>query len=341
MLSRRCLNRLCLVLLVVTAACGETTPTAPSVVVNVEGPGFLTPLTCPATIDRVINGTGEVLVSFSLPTAGGQEATKSSCSPASGSMFRIGTTTVTCSATEAPDLVSSCTFMVRVTSRSLAATRFVAFGDSITSGIVSTALATPTLAGNPISYPAQLQDSLVERYPDQDFTVINAGVGGEDSAQGRARLPGVLDAFRPEVLLLLEGINRLELTGAARVASNLDAMVAAGRSRGAIVLLATLTPVGNIKEIQRPGVRAAIVDLNRRIWQIARDRRLGSVVDLFAVFERNPSLIGRDGLHPTVAGYRVMADEFLGAIVSRLEQNEGPAVSLSLQAVPTAVDALR
>ena len=275
-------------------------------------------------------------VSFSLPTVGGQEATKSSCTPASGSMFSIGTTTVSCSATEAADLVTGCSFMVRVASRRLAVTRFVAFGDSITSGTVSQALALQTLAGNQLSYPVQLRDLLVERYPDQDFTVVNAGVGGEDTSQGRGRLPGVLDVFRPQVLLLLEGIIRLELIGPANVANDLESMVASGLDRGARVLLATLTPVRDIKAIELPGVRAAINDLNRRIRWIAQARTLGPAVDLFVVFERNPSLIGRDGLHPTAEGFRVMADEFMRAIVSRFEQTEGPAVTLSLPAAQIA-----
>jgi lysophospholipase L1-like esterase len=106
-------------------------------------------------------------------------------------------------------------------------------------------------------------------------------------------------------------------------------MVTSGVGRGATVLLATLTPVGDVKAAERPGVQEAVEDLNERIRQIAQDHGLGQVVDLFAVFDETPSLIGRDGLHPTADGYRIMADEFMKTIMSRWEETEGPALSLS------------
>lgn len=297
--------------------------------VSFEGVGSVASLVCPGSVDRLLNELREVSISFPMPTVGGQEVTKSECAPVSGSMFSIGTSTVSCSASVAADLVEGCTFEVRVASRRLTVTNFVAFGDSITSGTVSLAAAMPTLAGIAVSYPAQLQDMLRERYPEQDLTIVNAGRGGEDAGEGRVRLPGVLDVFGPEVLLLLEGINRLELIGVEKVASDLEAMVTSGVSRGATVLLATLTPVGDVKAADRPGVQEAVEDLNERIRQIAQDYSLGPVVDLFAVFEQAPSLIGRDGLHPTADGYRVMADEFMKAIMSRWEETEGPVLSLS------------
>ena len=331
----------CVALFAAMVACIETTPTTPSPVVSFEGPGFQTALVCPEGVDRVINVGQEVSVSFPAPTIAGQEAGKATCTPASGSVFPVGTTTVTCSATAAADLATNCTFAVRVALRQLAITKIVAFGDSITTGTVSQALAQSTLAGTPLSYPAQLEGLLQDRYPEQNLEIVNAGSGGEDSSEGRARLPGVLNTFRPEVLLLLEGVNRLELVGPENVASDLDAMVATAQSSGVAVLLATLTPVGDIKEIERPGLRTAIDDLNQQIRQIAQDRQLGPVVDLFSLFERTPSLIGRDGLHPTANGYQVMADEFRRAIVSRWELSEGPVLSWSRPAVKTALDSYR
>ena len=88
-------------------------------------------------------------------------------------------------------------------------------------------------------------------------------------------------------------------------------------------MIATLTPVGDRKASRRPGIRAAVNDLNRRIHRIARDLNLGPVVDLFSAFDGKPSLLGDDGLHPTAEGYRVMAQQFMDAIVSRFEETEG------------------
>ncbi len=201
----------------------------------------------------------------------------------------------------------------------LSRTSFLALGDSITTGIASADLFLRARSGLPTSYPAQLEAMLRQRYPDQRVTVVNAGQPGEKAYEGRRRAPGVLDAHRPEVLLLLEGINQLTYLTPARVAEDLDAIVQAAQQRGIEVLLATLTPTGAVKEHRRPGTQAAVLELNRRIVGIAQARNLGPVVDLFHAMSGRPHLLGDDGLHPTTQGYRVMAGEFMRATISRHE----------------------
>ncbi len=67
----------------------------------------------------------------------------------------------------------------------------LAYGDSLTSGYG---------VGDSDSYPSVLAE-LSRRQ------VINAGIAGETTAEGLARLPAVLDAHSPDLLLLLEGGN--------------------------------------------------------------------------------------------------------------------------------------
>ena len=253
-----------------------------------------------------------------------ESADKSSCTPASGSAFPIGTTLVTCSATEAAFL-QSCSFSVHVLSRTLRRMSFLAFGDSITSGVLSEVLhrSLDAQSGVSTSYPAQMDAMLKERYPDQTLAIINAGKSGETSIQGRIRAPQVLDAFRPEVMLLLEGINQLVQLTPAQVAKDLDSIVRSAQRRDVQVLIATLTPIGPVKEERRAGTREAVDALNRRIRSIAQTRNLGPVVDLFGALNDHPHLLGDDGLHPRTEGYRVMAEEFLEAIVSRHELIQG------------------
>jgi len=70
-------------------------------------------------------------------------------------------------------------------------------------------------------------------------------------------------------------------------------------------------------ERSRPGTRATIIALNAEIRGMAAALGLGGVVDLYAALDGVPGTIGTDGFHPTVTGYRRMADIFFAEIVSR------------------------
>jgi lysophospholipase L1-like esterase len=104
----------------------------------------------------------------------------------------------------------------------------LAFGDSLTFG---------TGAAPAESYPAQLQGLIGRK-------VIDAGVPGEISEDGLARLPTALDESRPALLILCHGGNDfLRKLDEGRATANVRAMVKLARDRGiAVVLLATPKP---------------------------------------------------------------------------------------------------
>jgi lysophospholipase L1-like esterase len=86
----------------------------------------------------------------------------------------------------------------------------VAFGDSLTYGVGAT---------TDKSYPAILAQ-LIQR------EVINAGISGERTAQGLARLPEVLEEYQPDLLILCHGGNDiLQKTGEEQAADNLIKMI--------------------------------------------------------------------------------------------------------------------
>src|SRR5262249_57566687 len=93
------------------------------------------------------------------------------CSPPSESLFQIGTTTVTCTATDSRQRVATCMFQVMVVAPpKLTVTRFVAFGDSMTAGedgnnVVASFFSPRAIVSSP--YPSLLRTSLAARYTTQ------------------------------------------------------------------------------------------------------------------------------------------------------------------------------
>jgi lysophospholipase L1-like esterase len=199
----------------------------------------------------------------------------------------------------------------------LGKTRFLAFGDSMTEGVASLPF-TQTLVNIPHSYPARLGDGLRARYADQrDIAVVNEGKAGEFAVEGKFRMGNLIRADTPQVLLLLEGandINVLGRQGVSRVAVAIEDMIKDAHARGVVVLVATLPR-------QRAGGRNAdgapfVEEVNALIRRITVDRG-ATVVDVYNQLDL--SLIGEDGLHPTEAGYARLAEIFATAIRQAFE----------------------
>jgi lysophospholipase L1-like esterase len=305
-------------LLLVACSSDPTSPTPPP-------PPTPNPptLTCPADITQQSPNDGPVVVTYQTPAAvDGSLPVTVACVPPSGSSFAPGTTAVKCTATDAVGRTAACGFNVKITLvPKLSKTRFCAFGDSMTSGVISLRSPFYSLTPSPTSYPGRLQVLLSARYTTQAIAVDDQGLPGELAADGLVRLPGVIRDTRPEVVLLLEGANDLNDFGSAGLEDTvwaMDQMVVAVNAAGAVPFLATLPP-------QRPGGYRAIhpelvAPYNARLAQVASSAH-ANLVDIYAAFGgvASTTLIGSDGLHPTEAGYQKMAEAFAAVIQSKLE----------------------
>jgi len=197
-------------------------------------------------------------------------------------------------------------------------TRFLAFGDSITAGTTSPALNLLMTAGLPQSYPFKLKELLSGRYTEQSFTMVNEGKPAEAAEDGVLRLPALLRAVAPEVVILLHGVNDITFQGQSgvnRTIGFLNTMARDARFSGAHVILCTLLP-------QRPsGSHAAnpavLTNYNQRVRDLARGE--GALLIDFETDFGDLSLIGRDGLHPTEAGYSRMAQMVFDLLRQRFE----------------------
>jgi len=306
---------------VLAAACSKSTPTAPT-----PTPDPLK-LTCPAPVTQTSQSGQPTPIIYTPATAeGGTRPVQITCTPESNASFAVGTTTVTCNAVDAKSVTASCSFTVTVTAPPrLAATTFLAFGDSITAGEI-------TVNGEgrihihtvqeALSYPTDLRQSLTSRYSAQPIIVDNAGSLGETTDAGLSRLPVVLTS-RYQALLLLEGANDLgnQSSGSVRdhALANMQAMVRLAKGRGVRVFLATLPPQNPLACCPRRGTGNILLpSYNDGLRGLAVAENITSV-DVFAAFNGDLTQIGPDGLHPTAVGYQTIATEFFSKIRGTLE----------------------
>jgi lysophospholipase L1-like esterase len=204
-------------------------------------------------------------------------------------------------------------------------TNFVAFGDSLTEGVVSPA---PTVMMKLLAtqaYPALLQGLLSGRYTPQSFTVLNRGKAGEQAVDGMPRFVDVLRQDRPQVAILLEGVNDISAygnRGVSNAVGAIESMLKEARGRGVIVLLATLPP-------QRPGALKTLPasqynEFNKQVVATGQDEG-AQIIDLSR--ELSLSAVGADGVHLTEAGYQEMANVFFMHIQALYEQPAQPTAA--------------
>lgn len=156
----------------------------------------------------------------------------------------------------------------------------LAFGDSLTHG---------TGARPGESYPELLAALSGRR-------VVNAGVPGELSADGLARLPALLERHRPQLVLLCHGGNDILRKRDPRETSrNLREMISLVRSHGAEVVL-----IG----IPKPGLFLGTAGFYE---QVAAAMDVPLEAEVFADVLAKASLKS-DAVHPNAAGYRLVAE---------------------------------
>jgi lysophospholipase L1-like esterase len=268
-----------------------------------------------------------VSVTFGSPsTSGGTAPVTLTCTPVSGSLFTGGTTSITCTASDARGVTAACqtSVFVRLPAR-LVGTRFMAFGDSITAGRYSDPVRSMIVDGG-IAYTTILESRLKSHYTQQasSIVVVNEGEPGENAHEdGVRRFRSTMVRHRPEIVLLMMGTNDILFPNGVELAvQGLRAIIAEAKSPefNARVVLATIPP-------QRPDPRrfAHLVPVvNERIRALATEENV-PLADVYDAMKDDLSLIGQDNLHPTPAGMDVIARVFFETIQASLEVPQ-PAV---------------
>jgi acyl-CoA thioesterase-1 len=177
--------------------------------------------------------------------------------------------------------------------------QIVDIGDSLTAG-----LGLPAEEAFPARLEARLkQDGL-------DVHVANAGVSGDTTAGGLARLDWAL-ADKPDLVILALGANdALRGTDPAVVKGNLDKMIDKIEASGAkLLLLGMLAPPNWGK-----GYKQAF---DRIYPDLAKAHRVPLYPFFLEGVAMNPDLNQPDGLHPNAKGVGVLVDR-IAPVVAKL-----------------------
>jgi lysophospholipase L1-like esterase len=290
-------------------------------------------ITCPADLTvREVRGVTQAVTYTAPATTGGASPVTVTCNPASGSDFRLGTTPVSCAASDAQARTASCSFTVTLTGFTISAAKFLTVGDSLTEGENGR----PAFLDVANAYPTKLQGALDAAYPGQNLRVINRGISGWPIERTAEELPGELAADRPDAVLLLSGYNNLLNECGGGPVNTGDCGEAFNAIRSGVrevirkskewkvgyVFVATLTPPGPVT----PGSRDrhisndAIVEANVRIRQIVAAES-ATLVDVYPLFlGHEAEYIEADGLHLRPSGSQAIADAFFAAIQNTVKQ---------------------
>jgi acyl-CoA thioesterase I len=184
------------------------------------------------------------------------------------------------------------------------ACRLAVLGDSLTAGY-------GVAAGD--AFPVRLEEALRER--GVECAVLNAGVSGDTSAGGAARLDWVL-ADRPTHLLVeLGGNDALRGLPVDQLEANLDQIIRAAKARGVQVMLAGMLAPPNLGRVYAESFKQVYLDLARR-----HDVPLYPFFLDGAVLQE--SLMQADGIHPNARGVDIIVER-ITPMVAAFVQDEG------------------
>jgi acyl-CoA thioesterase I len=180
--------------------------------------------------------------------------------------------------------------------------RVVVLGDSLTAGL-----------GLPQTdaYPALLGRKLKEH--GYDWEVVNAGVSGDTSGDGRQRVGWALEGDVRVLIIALGANDGLRGLPVAQMKENLQTIIDRARQRGIPVLLAGMEAPPNYGLEYTREFRAAFSDLARR-------NKIEFIPFLLEGVAGVPRLNQSDGIHPTSEGAARVADHLWPTLEKMLKR---------------------
>jgi acyl-CoA thioesterase I len=185
--------------------------------------------------------------------------------------------------------------------------RIVALGDSLTAG-----LGLPAAAAYPSLLEQRLKDAGL------DFEVVNAGVSGDTSAGGLERLDWALQGDVRVLILALGANDGLRGLPVEQLRRNLAQVIERAQARGIAVILAGMEAPPNYG-------RDYIASFRTIYAELAAQYHVALVPFLLQGVAGSESLNQRDGIHPTAAGARLVADNVWSVLKPIAQAHHGSA----------------
>jgi len=187
----------------------------------------------------------------------------------------------------------------------------VCLGDSVTGVYYHT--------GGQRAYPEMLEIAIAKALPKSHVKVINAGISGNTTVDGLARLDADVLSHKPTVVSISFGLNDMVRVPEEQYQKNLGLLVARCREAGSQVVLCT--PNSVITTSSRPIEKLRVYcDI---IHQVGRELAV-PVCDQFAAGEKQRAadpwrwrLTLSDEIHPNMDGHKLMAEELCRTITGQ------------------------
>ena len=200
------------------------------------------------------------------------------------------------------NLFTAAVIMAASLSGAAAQQKLMVYGDSLVAGYGLDA---------GLGFPEQLQSALTAS--GRDIRVLNAGVSGDTTAGGLARLDWAL-ADRPDaVIIVLGGNDLLRGLNPEQTRANLQAMLSRLRTDGIAVLLCGMLAPVNLGPDYRQQFDSLYPDLATEFG-----------IDLYPFFldgvALDPDLNLPDGLHPNPQGVAIITTRILPYVVRLLDK---------------------
>jgi acyl-CoA thioesterase-1 len=176
------------------------------------------------------------------------------------------------------------------------------FGDSLTAGF-------GVEPGK--TYPDLMQVALDEK--GYRYRVVNAGISGDTTSGGLARMAEAV-AAKPEIVLLeLGGNDGLRGLPIEVTRANLEEMIRGFQASGATVVLAGMT-------LPRNYGPDYIGQFERIYRDLAKQYKLTLIPFLLEPLVSKPGMMQNDEIHPTASGYREVVPSFVRLLEPQLKK---------------------